>query len=396
MDLQSFNSQMGQVGADATKKLAEGADEVYARLRDQEHQDTLEQAPNDAALAQAGMLAMGAPQLPIPTQGTGKSSNGVEGLGSTGSNPSIAENPQYQQTMGTMLDSMVEAAHKFVEASKAANKKAAESENLNHVQTMANAAKKDLVKQEMGLPPGFFNPQTVTAWTMAAAGLTVKGPVDPSDPMFAGISSTKDSIDAATPMIPSDMRAELGQLGALLAGAAALQANALTIGKADKGADQQLNKDFAGNYADRLLKMINDKGFDGMLDTIVHAKAPGEGRLSPEQVQAYKDELKLGLLVSAFAMGYKADMGGMSGKEVMAQIDSQSYETAGRMAPVLDAIRQLFEKLPPGQEELVKERISNFLDSNPKLDSLMDPVKVFKGMNAGKEVEQQQGTRLPA
>ena len=62
LDLQSYDRQYGQMSTEAIQKLSEGADEVYARLRNME-QDTVELAKQDAEKA---VPAAGVPNLMQP------------------------------------------------------------------------------------------------------------------------------------------------------------------------------------------------------------------------------------------------------------------------------------------------------------------------------------------
>ncbi len=123
------------------------------------------------------------------------------------------------------------------------------------------------------------------------------------------------------------------------------QATALTIGKPEQAQGQQMTQQFARNYGDRMLNMVNDKGFTGWLQTIIQAKAPGDSPVSKEQLGEWTAALKLGMLMSAYAVDYKATYGGVSGKEVLGEMKNLSLEDAGGRAPLLDAVRTQFAAL---------------------------------------------------
>lgn len=397
MDLQKFNGQIGQVGVDTTKELADGAAEVYERVR-QEDKDTIQKGTDVSAQNLTGYAPPPVPLLPPP--------NGqAVGAGGTLSQSTDALTPaevmakfkkdQYEVMVAltrSALDNMVESTAKAVEASKEHGKQ------LDALALKADFERMYAMIRHEGTQ-GVLTPHSMAASAALMAGfVTGTGKADPSDPFHKSANTIQEMANTGMQMVPSDMRAELGLLGAWMAGPMLFQALALTVtGTQGATPKQDVTGEFATHYAGRLLKLMNDEGFNGLLKTIIQARAPGEGPVTDQQMNSYMASFKLGLLMSAFAMSYKAEKGGLSGTEVLQQIGSQSLEEAGRNAPLLDAIRQQLGQLTPQEREATLLRFGDFLDTKPDTDAMMDPLKVFLSVGAdSQQVANQRPTQIAA
>ena len=239
-------------------------------------------------------------------------------------------------------------------------------------------------------PESYLNTHTVQAAFVITAGLTsmVAGSEVLSDQNKVAFDSVQNSINEAAQMVPSDMRAELGLIGAMFANTATFQAALLTVGGSDQAEGQQLNQQFAEKYAQRLLKMVNDPEFDKLINTVILARAPGEGALSDAQMNEWKGMLKLGMMVSGLALFYKAETGGMSGAEVAAMLKNPDLANAGSKAPLLAEVIKQLEALSPAARQATIEGIMAFIDSQPKVEAMMDPLRVMEGLTSGSDYDQ--------
>ncbi len=404
IDMKGYDAGFSSLGADVAAKLGQGADEVYARLREDDHHDVITKSNEQTKPENvAGFINPAVPLLAPPQINAAdisgldqaktaaiSSAHSSHSTAASGSSFSLQANDQLEGTMRGVLDSWQESTAKYVKASKEHNEESkVQQEKLDSQRWVQDVYNLGQVQA----------PHSTAASAVMAAGLTgvmAGNKIDPSDPQHLVFNANQNGIQAATPMIPSDMRAELGLLGALLMTPAGFQATALTIGKSEQTQGQQVSKDFAHNYGDRMLNMVNDKGFTGWLQTIIQAKAPGDSPVSKEQLGEWTAGFKLGMLMSAYAVDYKAQYGGVSGKEVLGEMKNLSLLDAGARAPLLDAIRQQYAALSPGMQKLVEERLGNWLDSSPKLDALMDPIKIYSALSAeGQATQQARGTHTP-
>ncbi len=395
-DPHSFDGDIGKIGTDAVKGLTEGAAEVIQRGR-QEEKDSIQRgdvSTQDLTGYMNALLQMLPPPGGQPAAGvSGQSAGKVTGADVMAN----FHKDQYELMVAltrSALDSLVESTAKAVEASKEHGKK------LDALAIAEDFERLFALIRHEGTQ-GVLTPHSVTAAAVIMAGflsVAATGRVDPSDPFQKSAVTIQEMVNTGLQMVPSDMRAELGLLGAWMAGPMLFQALALTVAGTEGTAPKQdITQDFATNYAGRLLKLMSDDGFNGLLKTIIQARAPGEGIIPDQQMNAYMAAFKLGLLMSAFAMFYKAETGGLSGTEVLQQIASQSYEEAGRKAPLLDAIRQQLSALSPEEREKVLLQFADFLDSKPDVDSLMDPLKVFLSVGvSAQEVAQERPSHLAA
>ncbi|MDP1835181.1 MAG: hypothetical protein Q8K75_04545 [Chlamydiales bacterium] len=404
MDLQSFDKQYGDLGSDVIGKMSESNAEVYQGLRDQENKDSIEKSNQSTdANNLSGLVSVGAVPLLIPPNYSadfdGRKDNkvGSAEAGSTASSSQawFTENQKsfMEGLTRRVLDGMVEAAAKSVDQSKENSKQLDAKALREHFELM--------IDQTRGPgSPGFLDPNTVSGAAVLMAGLTgvmASGKIDASDPFQRGISAIQNSIGAATPMVPSDMRAELGYIGALLACPASFQALAMTVGKGEKGGE--VNQQFAQNYADRLMALISDKNFNSYVQTVIQAKAPGDAPLTENQMKEYEAAFKLGLLVSAYALMYKAETGGVTGDEVFAEVDKLAPGQEGDKQSLGRAIKDLMAQLKeisPERLDQVRNNLADFISSNTSVKSLADPLNVFQVATSGKDIQQGNATRTAA
>ncbi len=391
MDAQSFDFGYQDIGTDAVKGLSEGADEVYGRLRQMET-DTVSQSDEskDAIVPISSAL----PLLVQPFTTTAEFDNWAKHAMKSGRVDGAGGSTDYQkwaeESLGAnfkavaigVLDDWVEAEGKRADAQREESKK---------LDIEAYAEYMDQIK--MTSTGDFLNTHTLQAAFIVGAGLTsmIGGTQALTDANKVAFDAIQNSINHVGQMIPSDMRAELGLLGAMFANAATFQATMLTVGGSENAEGRSMARQFAANYADRVIKMTTDEKFEGLLKTAIQANAPGEGRISEGKMQEHLSQAKIGLLMTGLALFYKEEMGGMSGAEVASLVRDADLAHAGAKAPLIDGIRQNLERLSPEAQVKVLEGIMAYIDSKPKVESMMDPMQVLANLFRGMEEEGTKG-----
>lgn len=401
IDLHRYDSGMGQISTDVAKKLSEGADEVYARIREDEKKDVIDTSNRNVdGRDLSGLINIAVPLLVPPdysTQVSPKSGGvGASGgaSGASGAQQWFSDNQSsfMEGLTRRVLDSMVESAAKAVEQSKEHGKQMDAAALAKRFERMLDEVRGQETQ-------GFLNPHTISAAAVMMAGMLgvmAGGVVDLTDPFLQSMEAIQSSVNAATAMVPSDMRAELGYIGALLAGPALFQALALTVNDAGKS---EAAKQFAQNFGERLMTLINDKNFNAYLQTVIQAKAPGDSPLTSKQMDEYMTAFKIGLLTSALALDYKAEHGGVTGVEVWAEIDKLPPSVEGEKANLKTTIRDLMQhltQLNPQRAAEVRMALENFIKSNTSTEALTNPLTVFKVAISGPEIERGQATRTAA
>lgn len=192
------------------------------------------------------------------------------------------------------------------------------------------------------------------------------------------------SVQVMHEMVPSDMRAELGLLGSLMANYVLYQTVVETLIKTGggKGGEEKLNRKFAENYANRLVGLLQQPDFTQFLQKIVTyqmQQSPEAKKASPEEQKSWVASTQLGMLLSALALFYKAETGGMTGAEVAGwakNLLSKEIDPRDPKAPLIGAMRNLLSQLSPKDRQAAIERIMDFLDTKPSVKDLTNPLKV--------------------
>lgn len=356
MDPQDFAREYGEIGTKAIKNMAESNSQLYQNLRKQEIKDSIERANQTPdATRLSGMILSPIPLL-IPPGREGDDSavnlSNLPGKNQRGFTEKIAQH---------ILDQMVESAAKAVESSKESSKRLDARALREHVDLMHRQIKEGSTE--------IFNAQLISGSMILMAGMGSSTIF--IDSFQQGIEAIQNFIESSLPMISADMRAELGYAGSLIAAPLVLQATALCR--------EKKREHFVQNYAERLLALISDKHFNAYIKTVILAKAPGDAPLTEKEMREYEIAFKLALLVSAYALLYRAENGGVTGIEVFADIERQKSPLQIAIKNLLDMLRAI----SPQREASLRNEMSEFICSNRSIKSLADPLEVFKVVSSG-------------
>lgn len=351
------------VAVKATQSLSDGASEVYARLRASEKD---EMSQSETTLVAAYMATMNAPPLPPPDI-YAKDSATTEISGET-------------SIKSALLAIGAQVAERWSESVAEASRERREYEN-----SPLQRANEDYRHQlnTADNPKAYSDAHTVAATMIIGTAYTgfLAGNIDVGSQSSISYNVIADSAQQMVALVPGDMRAELGLIGALFANGAAYQATWITVGEAEKTQGRGLNLEFAKNYASRLIKLCNDDQFTSYLTAIIINHLEGTERPSPETIQQWVNIAKIGMLLSALALFYQLETGGQSGAEVVAMLkpDAQALAASDPRSGLIKMIQSYLKTLDPATAEKALENIMGFLDSNKSVKSLTDPVTVLQG-----------------
>ncbi len=176
IDMKGYDAGFSSLGADTAAKLGEGADEVYARLREEDRHDVISKSnteikPEDVA----GFINPAVPLL-TPPQINAAEVSGLDqaktaavsnahsshSTAASGSNFSLQSDEQLEGTMRGVLDSWQESTAKYVQASKEHNAEAkVQQEKLDSQRWMQDVYQLGQVQA----------PHTTVASAVMAAGM---------------------------------------------------------------------------------------------------------------------------------------------------------------------------------------------------------------------------------
>lgn len=189
--------------------------------------------------------------------------------------------------------------------------------------------------------------------------------------------------NAMAPFVASDMRAELGLLGAFYATMAQMQVAVLqpAIEKmakdaAVKGTGKELA---AKSYAILIGKEVMSPSFSLFLEHIVMAKL--QGSMSPQDKEVLGAKVKIVLLMTALALLYKTETGKVTAEEVAGLLKGEVSLEKGDMRAMLAAlIKGHIAMLPENQRTSILNALLEYVDSDPAVDDLLNPAEVFRGI----------------
>lgn len=185
---------------------------------------------------------------------------------------------------------------------------------------------------------------------------------------------------AFTPVI-GDLRPELGLIGAIYA-AGIKYFTMAEIASKSIGKNVRLKEgEFAKGYAENIVNLIGDPEFNAYLLAIVTRGIPPGVNLIQEQLQERMAMIRIVLLATALAMLYKSEAGKMTSLEFAAMLKGDIRFKAGDIRATLIAfIKANLNDLPPSTREVLLGGLLEYFDSDPAIDTLSDPAKVFAGI----------------
>ena len=186
-------------------------------------------------------------------------------------------------------------------------------------------------------------------------------------------------------IVPDDMRAQLGLIGALMAAplfiytANAATAATTTADTPDKVRD--LNS--ARNWARSLIATLRGNAFDNFVTVNVLNRMAGGRDISPERRQQLLSIAKIILLSSAMMAIYKLETGKITGQEWFAMLNGQMTLPEGDIRNQLVAqIHSYLADLDPPEATRLLTALAGFADTDPSAADVVEPGRVFAGILA--------------
>lgn len=186
-------------------------------------------------------------------------------------------------------------------------------------------------------------------------------------------------VEYNTALVGNDMRAELGLIGALFATGAAYHSNALSLVNPASSDAMRKSQEFVDTYSKNLLLLVKGEELNKFISSML---TPKEGEADPEKVSTLAARLKVVLLSGALAMLYKVGTpqmkgtGSISGQEFMTLL-SPNTETPSAMSEVVGEINIQLAKLTPEDQKFLLRKISDYMDKDPDIKSLIAPTSLF-------------------
>lgn len=377
---------LSQIGVDATVSLADGAAEVYARLRTLEKDEA---SSSTAAAAEVAAVTAGIPMLPPPevhlTAQVGHKDDKADAVEGS------AKKDQAKELATAMMALSADLASKWADST---HSRIREDEDIRN--SPAYRAQEDYLKhiKKADNPSHFSNPFTTSSmFIVGTASLgTVSMQLHTENQSTVAYNAISDSMQQVIPQIggPGDMRAELGLIGALFATSAMLQASLLTVGGAEKSQGRSVDLQYAMAYSGRLIACCEDPAFNAYLMSLVVHHMEGSEAATPEQMKSWISMVKIGMLLSALALFYQSEKGGGVGTQVGALLkpDAEKLAPEDPRAPLINKIKEYLDVLRSSNPVLCEQVLTNimaFIDRNKSTKSLTDSTKILLAVLSNSE-----------
>ncbi|MBS4167399.1 hypothetical protein [Parachlamydia sp. AcF125] len=191
-----------------------------------------------------------------------------------------------------------------------------------------------------------------------------------------------------SPLVPSNMAAELGLIGGLFAGGVMYRAALTTISEhAGGGNGKPLKLDFAQKYAEQMLTLAASPSFNQFIHASLINKVEGADLLTDARKDELSSIVKTVLLSSALATYYKIETGKNSSQEFLSMIRGNSnagdivFPETDIRSKLIAAIRTQLDSLgDPTEKSRVLEAIGEYMDTDPSTDKLLEPQSVFEDL----------------
>lgn len=206
--------------------------------------------------------------------------------------------------------------------------------------------------------------------------------IDTLSTSMVGVNPTSN---AAPPinLFVSDMRAELGLLGAALMQGAMAVANSQTLFKLDGAKKEEALS--AKNYAEQILTTVSSAQLTSLVSAIVTQNSDPSKPVDQALVKLLTDQIKLILLSSALVALYKSTKEGGTGWITHEEfLNLLAGNTAGPHKELMDKLvtqmNAIFSTMT-GNGLSTKALLAAFYDSNPDLSVLTNPTKLFEKLH---------------
>lgn len=280
-----------------------------------------------------------------------------------------------------ILSSWIESQQKQIDEE---NKKAARPDEIRKREERSNIADAAVNNNVSVDAKDSIVPFITVGLIFSAGGVKDAMFVDTMSTALVGVNPTSNQAPAVHNYL-SDMRAELGLLGAaLLQGAAYLVVAQSAVENGGKTPGDP--KTTAKSYAEQILTMVSSQQLDNIIKDLVINKSDPNTPIDQKLIATLQAQIKAILLSSAlvalFTSQNESGTGWITPEEFKGLLSGEN-ETFGpnkeTMDKILNQLNSLFASLPDKGAAL-KEGLSSFFGQNPSLDVLTNPAKVLAGI----------------
>ena len=222
----------------------------------------------------------------------------------------------------------------------------------------------------------------VTAVFMIAAATTfaVAGTEMVSNASNIGFNIIQDAVNPVLPLMPGDMRAELGLLGTLMMTTLVAQTTLITIASGGTGKGKNIDMEFAKNFAKILLAKLANGSIEREVYSKIISKLPQGSELTDPQREQINAKVKLMLLFNALALINKVEMGHLTAEELADMINPNGLIKLKEGDPRIELIKYIRDNLallPPSERASLLEKLFEYYDGQPSLENLADQSKAY-------------------
>lgn len=341
-------------------------------------------SPSDQEMLIQYFLTAQTPQLTPPEQvfsSSGSKTSAVE------SAEDVAYTQAYIRKMGNydMVMDMLEAWITSIQVQADKNKKDSEIKEIE---------RKEIEKQDLQRMAVALDTYKKTDYkddpnfALFAVGMIITGtamlqatlPVVDSGPM--SFNPVVDMYSKTAIPTIADMNAQLALVGGLYAAGVQYFTLAQIASESANAQNQPKDAAFAKGYAENMVALVVSPTFNSYLTAIVTRGIPETEALSEENITETSSMLKVVLLASALGMLYKMEAGKMTGLEFMGMLNGNikfgKDDIRSKLITLINA--NLAGITTPGLKDTVLASLQSYFDSDPHIDTLADPAKVFVGI----------------
>jgi hypothetical protein len=196
-------------------------------------------------------------------------------------------------------------------------------------------------------------------------------------PGLAGVAGvTSAVIGSVPPVLQAELTAIVSGVIATVSAWATPIAMALT-GKPGGGTASELNFFSAKAYALTLSSFVTGQEFDNLLTNRLD-QAVATGLIDQHQADRLRISIKTALLLTAMAVLYNAETGGLSAQELRGIIEGTVELEEGNFLKVLaKLVNEQLDQLPPEEREAFLNELLGPYDKDVSLSEFTDPIATF-------------------
>lgn len=202
--------------------------------------------------------------------------------------------------------------------------------------------------------------------------------VDTASTELVGVNPIQDAATQFHHIVPPDFRDNANLVVNLFAMGVMYYATAETIGGVGKG-ERPKDLNFARNFAKGVIDKVNSNDINALLGAmLVHKSEKGEP-VTKDRINQMATMAKLIMLALALAIVYKVQTGWLTGQEFAGMMNGEISLPKGEMeSEVLQTMKNLLQQLPPEERVKVLIALMEYFDSNPSVEAMLNPKKVYE------------------